>query len=496
MLRLIIFARYPEPGHTKTRLIPALGAVGAASFQGWMTEQVLGAVAPWQATESTLKVQVQYAGGTLAQLRSWLGHRWDYQPQGAGDLGDRMQAAFVQAFAQGAERVVLIGTDCLAIDPTCLRQAYELLQRRDLVLGPAQDGGYYLIGLRRPCPELFGQMSWSTATVLTETLARATVAGRSIGLLGTQRDLDEPADLQHWVQSSIAMARRAIAQKADRAQKAGQPNDPAPSPPAPSPPAPSPPAPSPPGLSVIIPARNEAANLARTLAALLTHGNSLEVIVVDGDSEDDTVAIAQAFGARVLRTKPGRAAQQNLGAQMAQFDRLLFLHADTQVPPGFQSAIDSILAQPNNSLGAFELAIRGSNWQQLGGWQLGGWQLGGWQLGGWQPSAWKLRAVEWGVRVRSHSFKLPYGDQGLFLRRETFDALGGFQDWPILEDLDLVQRAQQFGNIAIAPLPVTTSARRWEKLGWGRTTWINQKVLLGYAIGLPLDQLRAWYRQG
>jgi uncharacterized protein len=189
---LIIFTRYPIPGEAKTRLIPALGAAGAAQLQRRMTQ---GTIATAQQTPHP--IQIQFCGGTIEELRSWLGNEFTYEAQSTGDLGDRMAHAFDQGFAAGHDRVVIIGTDCPGIDRTILDQAFTALTSHDLVLGPAADGGYYLIGLRRAIPELFQSIAWSTATVRTKTLEIATTLNLTYALLPELSDIDRPEDLIH-----------------------------------------------------------------------------------------------------------------------------------------------------------------------------------------------------------------------------------------------------------------------------------------------------------
>jgi uncharacterized protein len=189
---LIIFTRYPIPGEAKTRLIPALGAAGAAQLQRRMTQ---GTIATAQQTPHP--IQIQFCGGTIEELRSWLGNEFTYEAQSTGDLGDRMAHAFDQGFAAGHDRVVIIGTDCPGIDRTILDQAFTALTSHDLVLGPAADGGYYLIGLRRAIPELFQSIAWSTATVRTKTLEIAMALNLTYDLLPELSDIDRPEDLIH-----------------------------------------------------------------------------------------------------------------------------------------------------------------------------------------------------------------------------------------------------------------------------------------------------------
>ncbi len=188
---LIIFTRYPEPGVTKTRLIPALGEVGAATLQRQMIEQTLTTarlVCP-----ST--IAIWFTGGSEAQMQAWLGDDLKYHPQSSGDLGDRMATAFQVTFAQGADRAVIIGTDCPALTPDAIAKAFELLDTFDLVLGPAMDGGYYLMGLNQFHPALFAGIAWSTDQVLSQTVTIAETLSLTTAYLAPLTDIDRPEDL-------------------------------------------------------------------------------------------------------------------------------------------------------------------------------------------------------------------------------------------------------------------------------------------------------------
>jgi len=220
-------------------------------------------------------------------------------------------------------------------------------------------------------------------------------------------------------------------------------------------------------ISIIIPVLNEATTLPRTLSEL-RNVEGIEAIVVDGGSGDETIAIAESFGVSVLRTPPGRAGQMNAGAKVATGEILLFLHGDTGLPEGFSGWVRQLLADPQVVAGAFELNVAAP-----------------------MPG---VRAIEAGVKWRSHYCQLPYGDQAIFLRTRTFWDLGGFPDLPIMEDFVLVRQLRKRGRIAIAPLAVVTSGRRWQKLGLLRTTLINQIVILGYFLGVPPTTLADWYR--
>ncbi|MBW4685411.1 MAG: TIGR04282 family arsenosugar biosynthesis glycosyltransferase [Komarekiella atlantica HA4396-MV6] len=197
---LIIFTRYPEPGKTKTRLIPALGNLGAANLQRQMTEYTIFQVRELQKV-AAISVEVRFSGGDLQLMQDWLGLSLVYQPQGEGDLGSRMARSLFDAFESGAEEVMIIGTDCPGVNAQILATAFEQLQAFDLVLGPAIDGGYYLIGLRQPIRELFVNIEWGTAQVFQKTVEIAHLLNLSPVYLLTLADVDRPEDLPVWEQT-------------------------------------------------------------------------------------------------------------------------------------------------------------------------------------------------------------------------------------------------------------------------------------------------------
>lgn len=223
-----------------------------------------------------------------------------------------------------------------------------------------------------------------------------------------------------------------------------------------------------PKISIIIPVLNEAAKIHDTLTRVLNATN-VEVIVVDGGSRDETVAIAKSLGVKVISAKPGRASQMNAGAAVANGDILLFLHADTLLPTNFDTLICLALQDARTIAGAFELRI--------------------------DAKLWGLRLIEKMVNARSRLFSLPYGDQALFLKATIFHEVGGFPDLLIMEDFELMLRLRREGKITIIPASVLTSGRRWQKLGVVKTTLINQLVIIGYFLGVSPDKLVHFYRR-
>ena len=183
-------------GTTKTRLIPALGADGAAALHRRMAEE-LWAMLTGYARQNRVQIEVCFDGADAAALRRWLPGAAGYTPQGEGDLGKRMRHAFDRALTGNDQPVLAIGSDCPALSPLHLTAAISGLHGHDLVLGPALDGGYYLIGLNRPKPLLFAEINWGSGMVLSQTMARAEAMGLNTLLLEPLPDVDRPEDLAH-----------------------------------------------------------------------------------------------------------------------------------------------------------------------------------------------------------------------------------------------------------------------------------------------------------
>ncbi|MEN8142095.1 MAG: TIGR04282 family arsenosugar biosynthesis glycosyltransferase [Thermodesulfobacteriota bacterium] len=195
--KLIVFTRYPQAGRTKTRLIPALGAEGAADLQRQMTKQIVR-TALLLTEDVPLEIEINFAGGSIGEMENWLGQDLCYRPQGSGDLGEKMDRAFSESFHDGYHQVIIIGADCPNISVPILTEAFNKLAEQDLVLGPATDGGYYLIGLSALYPRLFTKLPWGTSKVLPKTLAIAEKLALSLFLLEELSDVDRPEDLKYF----------------------------------------------------------------------------------------------------------------------------------------------------------------------------------------------------------------------------------------------------------------------------------------------------------
>lgn len=423
--RLIIFGRYPVPGRTKTRLIETLGPTGAADLQRRLTEETLKKakeISPYQ----DIEVEVCFEGGNESKMRRWLGSGIMLSQQVSGDLGERMYSAFLKAFKSGCRRVVLLGTDIPKLTPDHLKQAFDALLEHDLVLGPSTDGGYWLMGLNKPT-DLFKEINWGTEKVLDQTVARAMEQSVGFHRLKPLTDIDTVDDLEQSRPDDI-----------DRK----------------------------PYVSIIIPTFNEEQTIETTLFS--ARSEEAEIIVIDGGSTDATVKRVTDAGIRVEMSPRGRAVQQNRGAELAQGMVLLFLHADTLLPSGYDAHIFEALMDPRAIGGAFRFKT--------------------------DLNSPLMKTLEFLTNIRSKCFKLPYGDQGIFMRKSVFNLVGGFPEVEIAEDLFLVRKLSRRGRIQIAPAEAITSARRWRRLGLLRTTLINQIIVAGCYLGISPRVLAYLYK--
>ncbi|MEZ6137989.1 MAG: TIGR04283 family arsenosugar biosynthesis glycosyltransferase [Pirellulaceae bacterium] len=438
---LLIFARYPEIGKCKTRLIGELGANGATELHKRLTQFTLNWAREFS-VQFGVDLHVVFHGGDMANMQQQFGAEFNYEPQIDGDLGQKMHVAINARFSAGADRVIVVGTDCPELSCSLAASALDRLTSHDICFAPATDGGYTLLGIRRESSvarerllnSLFRDIPWGTEQVLPLSIERAMQLGATVSLLPTLADVDVPLDLPR----GLAALQRS---------------------------------PCPPRLSVIVPVYGEEPLLSEAIDSAL-QAESCEVIVAAANSITN-LPVAMNKQAQWIETKAGRGHQMNCAAKLARGEFLLFLHADSRLPANFADAVVSVFDAPQSAkpcvAGAFRLQV--------------------------DSSGWKLRLVELGVQLRSRWLSLPYGDQAIFMRKSTFDELGGFREQPIMEDYELVCRLRKKGSIARLGLSVTTSARRWVRLGVIRTTIRNQCMLIGYYLGVPLEKLATYYRR-
>jgi len=223
-------------------------------------------------------------------------------------------------------------------------------------------------------------------------------------------------------------------------------------------------------ISIIIPVFNEPYIINKTIAHLnsVSTGKRIEIIVVDGCMSQNTSKVIQDKRVKKISSPKGRGIQMNIGSKAASGDILLFLHADTLLEHKAPELIVKTIRDQNAAAGAFDLGIHS------------------------QKAVFRL--IEKMVYIRSRLTAIPYGDQGIFIRRNFFETIGGFADMPIMEDVDLMRRVKKAGGkIAMIDQKVSTSPRRWEKEGIIFCTLRNWILIVLFLLGVPAEKLSKFY---
>ena len=426
---LIVYAKAPIAGQVKTRLIPALGETAATKLHEAFVADTLE-----MATTLADSFDVELHTDLPTNAWTWPGTR-RFQIQ--GDLGTKLYATLREALDGGRPLALIVGSD----SPTLPAKFLEDLAHTsaDVVLGPAKDGGFYAIGCRRIHPEMFTGVTWSGSNTRVLTKAAIVRCGLTVAEGREWFDVDEPADLELLAQS------RPVGSTLEALTTIGAMT---------------------PWLSIVIPVLNEAASIGRTLQHVLALGNGVQVIVADGQSDDETARIAREYPVTVVSSARGRGLQLKTGAEQATGEVLWFLHADSIPPPDSHLRIREALQSPQIIGGNFDLLFDGDS-----------------------------RAARHLSRIYPHLRKLGlcYGDSGIFVRREVYHAAGGFRAYPIFEDLDLLKRIRRKGRFLHLKSQITTSSRRFEGRSFGLTfaKWTAMQIM--YWAGVHPDVLGRWY---
>ncbi len=441
---LVVMIKYPEPGKVKTRLGREIGMDNAARLYKDFVSRLLATCSKI----SCKTVLSCHPGRPVSDYRKWLGDEYLFIVQQGKDLGMIMQDSFEQAFDQGFSGVILLGSDIPHLPGDYIEKAINKLERSDLVIGPALDGGYYLLGINKKSfnDRIFKEIPWSTSRVFARTLKVIEDNNLTRFILPCLRDIDTLDDLNAFRKNQgIPAEKRGNMAHPVKARTM---------------------------ISVIVPVYKEQDGINPFLEHLVESfsGQEREIIVVDGSPGLETLSAIDVQDVKAISSDKGRGKQMNAGASMARGEVLFFLHSDTLLPDNAPELIASALRADRDIMaGAFSLGI--------------------------DSRQWSLKLIELAANIRSSRTRVPYGDQGIFIRKDYFREIGGFREMPIMEDLELMTRIKKLGGkIAILPEKSMTSPRRWEKEGIARCTLRNWLIRVFYHCGISEGTISRYYK--
>lgn len=418
-LKIALFARFPVAGMAKTRLIPAVGAVGAADLHQRLVERTIATM-----RESGLPFEVHITGAPPADFAKWLGGDVPLVEQGEGDLGERL--------ARVSAPAILLGADIPDLEAHHLTAAAKALENVPIAIGPVDDGGYYCLGFRDPVPFLFGDMDWGTDGVFAETAKRLDARGLAYQKLETLRDLDRPDDLLHW--PDLASGK--------------------------------------PATTVLVPMLDEE----KALPAVIAHLAALdpkphEILAVDGGSKDGSLRLAKQAGWRVISAPQGRGSQINAGVEAAWGSQVVVFHADTVPPTDMIGVIDATLADPKIALAGFTPIIRGPDKTRWGT------TFHNWAKTWYAPLFMRPHLFFQGVRLLFGDHAM------FFRRADFLAIGGCDPAAKVMEEADLCIAMAGKGRVKLLGRTVETSDRRVAEWGALKANWIYLKIGILWGLG-------------
>ncbi len=429
---VIIFTRIPIPGKTKTRLMPCYSKEECAKLHTYFLKDI-----SLECEKLNRDIFVSYEEtGDVNILKNIMGESKEYYPQIGDSLGDKMKNAMECVFKKGYKAVVLIGTDIPQINSAILEDAFNKLDNKDVVLGPTIDGGYYLIGSKKPINEAFKKIEYGNETVFETTKNLIENKNLSIDFTKKLNDIDEKEDILSYKKMDIKNYTTAYLKKN-------------------------------PKISVIIPVYNEE-KIIKILEKQLEKLRDCEIVLVDGGSSDNTVEILQKKY-KVLKSKKGRAAQMNCGAKYSGGDILFFLHCDSIIPNNAVSEIRRVMKKFR--WGCFGIAFKSKKII--------------------------FNICKTASNIRANIGKIAFGDQGIFIDRDLFFEIGGFLEIPIMEDyqlsFDLKNRKDKMG---MTKYPIYTSHRRFKNTLKEQLTvmFLMNRMRKMYRDGVSPYKLSAIYK--
>jgi rSAM/selenodomain-associated transferase 2 len=353
---------------------------------------------------------------------------WFFVPQGTGHIGMRMAGAMDYVFKKGYTKAVLVGTDIRDLNERDVPAAFRALESAQVVLGPARDGGYYLVGLSIPFYELFLSDSWSHPHVYEHTVSLLSAHGLTFHRVALRGDVDAKEDADQMMRQEAFRIR----------------------------------------LSIIIPFLGEPEQIAfplRLLEKQMWPGD--EIVLVRGNGERNGQVARAGKNTKIINAPRGRGLQLNEGVRHAQGELLWFLHMDSLPPTNFAYHLRKLARAPGYAMGCFTLGFLSS-----------------------RPS---LTLIAKWANFRTRHFSLPYGDQGIFCRKNTFLRAGGFARPFLMEDVAFVRTARVFGRIMLLPQIIYTSPKKYLRDGVLHTSCRNHLLMLLNVMGVSDRRLYQLY---
>lgn len=452
---IIVFTRVPFPGQTKTRMMPYLSGKECADLHGCLLRDIAVECEKVDADKFVYYTddRANQTEWTDEDERIWkkkrrilaevFGKTSAYKVQQGNTLGDKMYNAIHEVLGKGYDECVLIGTDIPEIHKNDLEQAFRILEERDVVFGPTKDGGYYLVGMKKPMGEVFGIKSYGHGSVLKDTLKGLAELELTTGCVRMLSDLDTPEDLKayrKYIRDKKHLQKTNTGRFVAESAK----------------------------ISIIVPTYNEEKTIRTIQNQLLPLKDKCEIIFVDGGSSDRTLEMMHpAF--RVIRSGKGRAVQMNTGAKESNGDVLFFLHCDSELPRKPLEQIREVMT--NHHAGCFGIAFRSKQFFLL-----------------------TCRVVS---NMRVFDRKVMFGDQGMFMDRELFFEAGMFPEIPIMEDyqLSLTLKAMKV-KFGMAKRRIYTSDRRFPKEMIPKldVMWKMNRLRKKYRDGVAIKEISDMYR--
>lgn len=436
---VILFTRVPEPGKTKTRMMPHLTPRQCARLHTCFLKDIAS-----QCGTCGADVFVSYTPeGGRRKLEAVLGPAKVWMPQKGGTLGERMYSAIEAVLNRGYDACLLIGTDVPELKTEHLVRAFHVLEEKDVVFGRTADGGYYLVGMKRPLKEAFDLDAYGHGKVLQETVQGMEQAGFRIGYTASLEDMDTCEDLRGYMSRMCedrAMRRSSTGKYLAKIRR----------------------------VSIIVPVYNESATIERMQEQLRPLLGKCEILFVDGGSTDNTLEkIDPVF--TVIRSGKGRARQMNEGARQSTGDVLFFLHCDSELPDHALARLKKVMR--DHRAGCFGIAFHSRNFFMF-----------------------TCRVIS-NHRVKDR--KVMFGDQGIFLDRDLFFEAGMFPEIPVMEDYQFSLTLKEMGvKLGIANRRIYTSDRRFPEgtVPKLKLMWKMNRLRKMYRDGVDIDRIADLYR--